>query len=155
MCAIVDNNVRHEVFGNSPSPAGKHFLNWLEQRGGTLVVGGKLLRDELGQYDHFRKWFPQAALSGSVKRVDDDSVDDASARLLARRLCRSDDPHILALAQVSGARLLFTNDRTLQGDFRDRRIIANPRGRIYTTVEHSDIRPAHRDLLNRADLCDL
>ena len=153
MCAIVDNNVRHEVFGDSPSPAGKHFLNWLEQRGGTLVIGGKLLRDELGQYDHFRKWFLQAALSGSVKRVADDTVDAASARLTERGLCRSDDPHILALAQVSGARLLFTNDRALQNDFTDRRILTNPRGRIYTTVEHSDIRPTHRSLLNRADLC--
>ena len=58
------------------------------------------------------------------------------------------------LAQVSGARLLFTNDRDLQRDFGDRRIIGGTRGRIYTTIERTDFRTAHRNLLKRADLCE-
>ena len=155
MCAILDNNVRHEVFGNNPSEAGKYFLDWLEQRGGTLVVGGKLLRDELGRYEHFMKWLPQALLAGTVKRIADSPVDTATERLIRQRICRSDDEHVLGLAQVSGARLLFTNDRALQQDFANRAIIGGTRGRIYTTVERNAIRPTHRSLLNRADLCDV
>ena len=86
--------------------------------------------------------------------VNDDDVDVETDAIRSQGICRSDDEHVLALARVSGARLLFTNDRDLQEDFRNRQIIAGTRGRIYTTVDYSDVRPTHRDLLNRSDLCD-
>ena len=38
MCAIVDANVRDEVFGNAASPAGKFFLDWLTSGKGKLVL---------------------------------------------------------------------------------------------------------------------
>ena len=154
MCAIVDNNVRHEVFGDDPTEAGQYFLDWLERRGGTLVVGGRLLRDELSGYQNFNSWLVQALIAGQARRIDDTAVDAATITLRGRQICRSDDEHILALAQVSGARLLFTNDRALQQDFRNRRIIGGTRGRVYTTVEYADIRTAHRNLLKRTDLCN-
>ena len=154
MCAIVDNNVRHEVFGDNPTEAGQYFLDWLEHRGGTLVVGGRLLRDELGGYQSFNSWLVQALIAGHARRIDDGKVGAATQALQEQQICRSDDEHVLALARISGARLLFTNDRALQQDFTDREIVGGTRGRIYTTVEHRDIRRSHRDLLNRADLCE-
>ena len=153
MCAIVDNNVRDQVFGaNSQSPAGRFFLDWLSSGRGRLVVGGKLLR-ELNGYSDFNRWLRTALARNRARQIDDDRVDAETEAIRARQICRSDDEHVLALAQVSGARLLFTNDRALQDDFTNRRIIPNPRGRIYTTVVHSDIRQTHRDLLDSADLC--
>ena len=153
MCAIVDNDVRDQVFGsNSQSPAGRFFLDWLSDGRGRLVVGGQLLR-ELNDSGDFKRWLQTALRRNSALAFDDDQVDAETEAIRARQICRSNDKHVLALARVSGARLLFTNDRALQDDFRNRRIIPNPRGRIYTTVEHSDIRPTHRDLLNRTDLC--
>ena len=153
MCAIVDNNVRHEVFGAAPTEAGQYFLDWLERGDGMLALGGRLLRDELSGYQNFNAWLVQALLAGQARRVNDGEVDAATEELKRRGICRSDDEHILALARVSGARLLFTNDRALQRDFRDREIIGGIRGRVYTTVERSDVRPAHRELLRRTDLC--
>ena len=153
MCAIVDNNVRHEVFGDNPTEAGRHFLDWLEQRGGILVVGGRLLRDELSGYQSFNSWLVQALIAGHARRIDDGEVDAATQALQEQRICRSDDEHVLALARISGARLLFTNDQDLQQDFTDRQIVGGTRGRIYTTIEHRDIRRSHRGLLNRTDLC--
>ena len=153
MCAIVDNDVRDQVFGsNSQSPAGRFFLDWLSDGRGRLVVGGQLLR-ELNDSGDFKRWLQTALRRNSALAFDDDQVDAETEAIRTRQICRSNDKHVLALARVSGARLLFTNDRVLQDDFRNRRIIPNPRGRIYTTVEHSDIRPTHRDLLNRTDLC--
>ena len=153
MCAIVDNNVRDQVFGaNSQSPAGRFFLDWLSDGRGRLVVGGQLLR-ELNEYSDFNRWLGTALARNRARRIDDDRVDAETEAIRARQICRSDDEHVLALAQVSGARLLFTNDRALQDDFTNRRIIRNPRGRIYTTVVHSDIRQTHRDLLDSPDLC--
>ena len=36
--------------------------------------------------------------------------------------CRSNDPHVIALAQINGARLLYSNDEALQKDFGDKRL---------------------------------
>ena len=40
MCAIVDANVAHEVFGTSQTPAGKRFYDWINEGQGRLVIGG-------------------------------------------------------------------------------------------------------------------
>ena len=156
MCAIVDANIRDQVFGDAQSEAGKFFLDWLlKPNGGTLALGGKL-RSELsndGRNRSFLRAYNQLRFNGRVRDIPDSVVDAETAALEARRVCRSNDAHVLALARVSGARLLYTNDQALQEDFGDSRIVANPRGRVYTTRLRSDVRPAHRELLERADLC--
>lgn len=154
MCAIVDNNVRDQVFGNNRPGAGEFFLNWLEERGGRLVVGGELLR-ELSGYSNFTDWLPQAILSGRAIVIPHEAVATETELLRAEGICRSNDAHVLALARLSGARLLFTNDQALQTDFRNRAIVGGVRGRIYTTRERSDVRRSHIDLLRRRDLCDI
>ena len=154
MCAIVDNNVRHEVFGthDTQTPAGKLFLDWLDSGRGVLVVGGHLRR-ELGEYRRFQLWLEAAVQFGRARQIDDAQVDRETDEMSSQGI-RSDDPHILALARISGARLLFTNDRDLQQDFGDIAIVQGMRGRIYTTVERSDVRRTHRQLLRRTDLCN-
>ena len=155
MCAILDNNVRHEVFGerDTQTPAGKHFLNWVERSPGRLVIGGELRR-ELSEYGRFLTWLRTATRRNVVRSIDDERVDDETRILREKGDCLSDDEHVLALARVSGARLLFTNDVDLQDDFKDRRIVdGNIRERIYTTREYSDVRRTHILLLRRTDLC--
>ena len=154
MCAIVDNNVRHEVFGthDTQTPAGKLFLDWLDSGRGVLVVGGHLRR-ELGEYRRFQLWLETAVQFGRARQIDDAQVDRETDEMSSQGI-RSDDPHILALARISGARLLFTNDRDLQQDFGDSAIVQGTRGRVYTTVERSDVRRTHRQLLRRTDLCN-
>ena len=155
MCAIVDNDVAHQIFGNRPTEAGRFFLQWLARRNGGILVAGGGLYKELSRNSAFLQFFNDRLQAGRARRVPDASVNTADDALRARRICLSNDTHVLALAQISGARLLFTNDRALQRDFRNPTIIGGARGRIYTTIERSDVRPTHRDLLNRADLCDL
>ena len=153
MCAIVDNNVRDQVFGeNSESPAGKLFLKWLSDGKGKLVVGGELLR-ELGEYGDFNRWLRTALVRNIAVAEDDSLVDNETTLIRELKMCRSNDEHILALARVSGARLLFTNDADLQTDFKDRNLVNNPRGVIYTTRQQQDVTRTHRDLLRRTDLC--
>lgn len=155
MCAIVDANVGHEVFGDAQSEAGRYFLDWLNRtNGGTLVIGGKL-REELGANLNFLRWLRAAVGQGRAISVNDDRVDAEAESLRAQGDCRSNDEHVLALARISGARLLFTNDRALQDDFRDHAIVSSVRGRIYTTRERPDVRRTHRDLLRRRDLCNV
>ena len=59
---------------------------------------------------------------------------------------RSDDPHILALAQVSGSRLLYSADMDLQQDFKNKDFINSPRGKVYSSL-------SHKRLLVGNDLC--
>ena len=152
MCAIIDNDVSHQVFGASPTEPGLLFRNWLgRSNGGIIVAGGRLFR-ELIQNPNFRSFFEARQQAGRAIRIPDSVVDAAEADLQSVET-RSNDRHVLALARVSGARLLFTNDRALQDDFRNTRIVPGTRGRIYTTVQHADVRPTHRNLLNRTDLC--
>ena len=153
MCAIVDNNVRDQVFGeDNNSPAGRLFLDWLSNGQGKLVVGGDLLR-ELDEYGDFNRWLRTALARNNALAVDDAVVDDETQALRQQGRCRSDDEHVIALARVSGARLLFTNDADLQTDFKDRNLISNPRGVIYTTRQRQDVTRTHRGLLRRNDLC--
>ena len=64
--------------------------------------------------------------------VDDDKVNEETTFLKENSLCESDDEHVIALAQVSGARLLYADDRKLEKDFRNKALIDTPRGKIYS-----------------------
>ncbi len=167
MCAVVDANVRDQVFGDAQAEAGNFFLDWLlKPNGGTLALGGKL-RDELsdgGRNRNFLRVYNQLRLGGRVKDIPDEQVDAETANLEARRICRSNDAHVLALARVSGARLLYTNDQSLQDDFNNPQIVSEPRGRVYTTLpiggrpyaaqrDAGILTGIHRQLLARTDHC--
>lgn len=154
MCAIVDNNVAPEVFGDNQTPAGKHFYDWLMRRnGGTLVAGGKLLR-ELSPNLKFKAVFGERLRAGRAKLVPDDAIKSALDDL-PNEFVKSDDHHVLALANVSGARLLFTNDSKLQDDFRNRRIIRGTQGRIYTTNQSTEVSDTHKSYFSgRWRLCE-
>lgn len=131
MCAILDANVAHEVFGN-PNDAGKAFLEWVTAGNHRLVIGGRN-RIELGERQGF---IGELIRRGNIRRFEDTKVNTITQQLLEGKACRSDDEHIIALAQVSGARLLYTNDQLLQKDFDKKELIDNPRGKVYST--HKD-----------------
>ena len=129
MCAILDANEVGEVFGSNSTAAGKVFFDWIDSGNGCLVVGGKLL-DELGKNSLFSRWAAQARRMGRLRVESYRTVNARTDEIVAIRVCRSDDEHVIALAQVGNVRLLYTNDRDLTDDFRDRSLI-NPRGRVY------------------------
>ena len=72
---------------------------------------------------------------GKILRESDETVNQREIDLADEGRCQSNDPHIIALAQVSGARLLYSNDKALQQDFKNQDLINNPKGKIYTTNE--------------------
>ena len=152
MCAIVDANVAHEVFGSDRPPAGERFFDWLSGPRGQLVVGGRL-RDELARDQKFVQWLRTALRNGHARSVADEAVEGHAEQLRREGVCKSNDLHVVALALVSGARLLYTNDAALIADFGRREIVASPRGKVYTTARYADGTDAHRRLLAARDLC--
>ena len=152
MCAILDANVVHEVFGKDGPPAGKAFFDRISSGRLRLVVGGKLL-EELEKNMRCRVWIQQARLAGVVHTVNNQAIDTDCDTLRTTGSCRSDDLHVIALARLSRARFLYSNDLSLHQDFKNRQLIDNPRGRIYSTHTGGQLRDSHRRLLTRSDLC--
>ena len=151
MCAILDNDVIHQVFGPRRPPAGQEFFKWVDAGKIHLVVGGKLRR-ELGANHAFKAWLQQKLNAGQATDIDDAVVDRVTAALVAAGSCRSNDQHVIALALCSNARLLYSNDADLHQDFKNRMLIDRPRGRIYSTLSSGDLQDSHRRLL-RTNRC--
>ncbi|MDM8549089.1 hypothetical protein QUF72_03380 [Desulfobacterales bacterium HSG2] len=72
--------------------------------------------------------------AGRAIRIPDESIYAEEKRI--KDMCRSDDPHIIALARVSGVRTLCSHDKTLHKDFKNRELISDPRGSVYQNPEH-------------------
>ena len=152
MCAIVDANVANEVFGPNPTPAGKMFFNWLNKGSNRLVVGGKQLEELEGGSPDFRDWAREVARSGNMKILNKNEVRKRTTQIEREKQYTSDDPHVLSLAQLSGTRLLYSNDCALQQDFKNRKLI-NPQGKVYSTLKNKNFTDAHKRRLSRKDLC--
>ena len=150
MCAIIDANVADQVFGQNRPEAGVKFFNWINTKG-RIIVGGNLLK-ELNRTSA-SKWVQEALLAGKTKVVNESDVNTRTEELRNGGECRSDDPHVLALAQVSGARLLYSNDKDLQKDFQNRKLIGSPRGNVYTTNKSKNFSTSHKRLLGKKGLC--
>ena len=155
MCAIVDANVVSEVFGSNLPPAGEKFFDWFNKGSGRLVVGGKLLEELEKSSADFRRWGQEAQLAGKMRIVNKNEVDARTGQIQSEGAIRSDDPHVIALAQVSGARLLYSNDGNLQQDFKNKSLIDDPRGKVYSTSGGGSFQRRHDRLLKDKNLCRL
>lgn len=167
MCAIVDTDVRHELY-TPGHEAGAKLYSWLAKGRGHLVVGGTQYRQELlgitpkakpkanrSNLTEFPRWMDELVRAGVIHDLDDSRIDQLAEEIEAGGILESNDSHIIALAQESGARLLFSNDSMLQTDFKNSGLLNSPRGKVYTTKCHKEFRPAHKRLLGRRDLCNL
>jgi len=151
MCAIVDASVIGELWDSGNSKAGRGFRRWVEGPNGSLVVGGKLTQ-ELDSRNATR-WIVQLNLAGKLITIDNQCVDEMTASLeqcspVDTMYCESNDHHIIALARISGARLLFSNDKELQQDFKNPRLVNKPRGTVYSTLETKTFAGRRRKLLS-------
>ena len=101
-----------------------------------VVYGGELRREYLKLSAVTDSMSHQA---GIAKLIPDKDVDAEDKEVKKQGQCTSNDTHVIALALVSKARLLCSADHGLHADFKNPRIISNPRGRIYQTREHVDL----------------
>ena len=152
MCAILDTSVVHKVFGDNLPEAGRKFFEWLNAGKDKLVVVGRLLQ-ELEKTYAFREWLKQALLAGRAVRFDDRRIGSETSTLERAESCQPNDPHVIALARISGARFLYSDDQALQRDFKDRTLIDNPGGIVYSTAKRNNFNSTHRSLLGRKNIC--
>lgn len=136
MCIIIDNDVRSDFFGVNPSPVAAVIRKWMDG-GGRMVTGGKNFR-ELSSSEAVRKQIADLFRDGKLRRISDQDADDETDRVRPR--CQSNDAHVVGLARISGARILFSNDAELIGDFGNRNLISAPRGRSIKSMFEGQFR---------------
>jgi hypothetical protein len=102
MCLIVDANLASIVFGPA-SPDFRPIIDWLTlpKKDGKLVIGGRL-KGELYKIEAARRFIASLLDAGRAKIIPDDVTDKETLRVAP--LCKSNDPHVIALAKISGAK---------------------------------------------------
>jgi len=138
VCLIVDASVAAAVFSSPPQPDFVPVLDWLEQRDGCVVYGGRLAT-ELARLEKARRYLRTLLQAGRALLFPDEAIRVEEATVIRTGLCRSNDSHVVALARVSGARTLCTDDGDLQRDFRNPRLLSHPRGSVYRRREHAGL----------------
>jgi len=140
MCVIIDANLACLIFRQSPHADFLPVFQWLHdlKKNGCLVFGGRLA-GQLFQVDVARRSLKALYQAGRAIRISDAEVCAEENRLIEEDLCRSNDPHVIALARISGARTLCSCDKDLHKDFKNCKLISNPRGSVYQTAKHAHL----------------
>lgn len=155
MCVIIDADVVSEIFRVLPltkedkrPEAGKEFFDWLDLNSDRLVIGGSKLKKELN-IESLQIWLQEVDRRGkrSKRKYDDREIDQRAKELRAQNACKSNDEHIIALAQISNARLLYSKDKCLHEDFGTKELIDRPRGKVYSTLKNPKFDSAKDNLL--------
>lgn len=141
MCMIVDVNVASKVFflPEDPDFCEVHESLFTGKMPNAKIVFGGHLGVEYSQSGKIRKMVLQLAAAGKAMRIDDHAVNNEQVQIANSGLCRSDDPHIIALARVSAVRLLCSHDRNLHSDFTNHLLLSNPRGKVYQNRSHTNL----------------
>jgi len=140
MCIIVDANKLGEFLAAPTHEDAEPIRRWLHRPGspGSLVYStdGKFA-SELG--NEAKRKLADYARAGRARLVPGSRFAKDEAQLKASGTLRSNDPHVLALARTSGVRLLYTGDQALIADFKDRRFLRSPRGRVYSGAANANL----------------
>ena len=134
MCLIVDANMAGKIFCASPGPDAEPVLDaWIKHRA-FLVAGGKLSTEYAKLSFAQRRFILELQRQGKMRTQNEQALRIAENHFKRQALV-SNDPHILALAHVSGARVLCSHDQKLHQDFTNRRLLQPP-GRVYQVRKH-------------------
>ena len=140
MCLILDAN-QYGAFLQPNNEEMKPVKNWLGKGGKIIYSPTTRLKREIKRSPKMERLFLKYMQAGQLKRISKDDVEKEENTLTSLRSnLISNDKHIIALAIVSGSKLLISNDKDLQADFKNR-----VKGKIYQGKRH-------RHLLNK-DTC--
>ena len=136
MCMIIDANRLGRFLADPVHEDAAPIRDWLDRRDGRIVysTGGKFSR-EVGR--GLRSKLAGYVRAGKAIFVPPERF--ANDEIALRPIISSDDPHVLALARATGVRLLYTADGDLTDDFKDKRFINGPRGKVYSRAVNADL----------------
>ena len=139
MLLIVDANCAPRTLCPKPDPDYEPVLAAVMMGKRKIAIGGSKQKLEYQKLTAVWKFLRTLEQAGRAKLISDSQVDDEELHVTQNIMIASDDPHILGLARVSGARLLCSHDQALHADFCNASIISNPRGKVYQNASHSNL----------------
>ena len=137
MCIIVDANRLGAFLADPPGEDAAPLRAWLDRGGRIVYSTGGVFAREVGRRTRDR--LLTYARAGRATLVSADRFADDERRLRADPDLRSDDPHVLALARAAGVRLLHTGDADLTADFKNKKFIDRPRGKVYSSAANAGL----------------
>ena len=137
MCrVIVDAHFIHEVVSKTCCQDLLPIRTAIMQRKLTLVYGGTKLRKEFASVQSQIASLDRAGRASLMPQTD---VDQEEMQIEESPHLTSNDAHIIAIARVSGSRLLCTNDKKLQTDFKNLNLLSSPKGNVYKNESHKHL----------------
>lgn len=127
MCLILDAN-KFSDYINPDDLDMAPVRRWMKSRGKIVYSPTEKLKQELDRHEMMRLQIDEYRKNGSLKQIPAQEVEIAKNSLPP---LQSDDPDIIALAQVAGVRLLVSGDINLHTDFKN--VIG---GSVYQTRNH-------------------
>ena len=143
MCIILDANIIATF--NDRKPESEPIRILVEKGKLKIAIGGKLT-EELSK-TRFLSTATVYSRLGFIKQFSSDLIEDQVSILRSKHasekvVIESNDIHVLALAIVSGSRLLYTSDKKLKSDFKKKKIIptrSGCSGKIYRDARDSKL----------------
>lgn len=134
MCLIVDANLCSILFKQTADKSYEKLRQAIFSNRLLLVHGGKLTQEY--RVAGVLKVIALLSQSGKAFRVSDKLIEAQLLKIKGR--CTSNDEHVIALARADRQRahLLCTNDEALRTDFKNKSLVDNPRGTIYSPTRH-------------------
>ena len=129
MCikTIVDASAFRHFLEPSRNSAGHQLRRWIDRGDGVVVYSPDhtVYADELNRYIDVRNLLRDYSQRGRAVDIDGTLIQAVLDQIPDRPVRRSNDPHVLALAEVSRATVLFSCDGNLRQDFADHQVLCN------------------------------
>lgn len=139
MCIIVDANCASSVFISQSCADFKPVRAAILGGKATGVYGGKLTKEYRKLIQVWRV-IVQLDRAGRMRLISSEDIDKCLETIQDK--CRSNDPHIIALALASKVRLLCSHDQRLHEDFTNPKLL-KPKGNVYQNTSHTGLIRRH------------
>jgi rRNA-processing protein FCF1 len=141
MCIIVDASCLHHIANFTE--CGRPIMRWLlnPQKLAGLIVGGKLYDElrrssfERTRKEEFYRTLKVLSEAGRLHNFRGGEVDQKTEEIRSGGI-RSNDPHVIALAIISKCNVVFTEDKDLARDLKDRAVVTH-KVSIYKNQNHT------------------
>lgn len=144
MCVIIDANCFSSVFDKTDK---KHhefsdILRWITEGEGKIVYGGEKYKEELRKAYKYIRIFRLLKESKRAVEVCDRKVNAAQKQAESLKAHKDfDDPHLIAIASVSGCKIICTKEKRAIPFLKDPNLY--PKGctppSLYTSSRNKDL----------------
>lgn len=141
MCAILDTNTFGR-FRNESDENLEPVRKWLRQRNGRIVYSNTEKYKKEWKRGGMEDWIRERSRSAQYRLISE-GVQEKENELKGK--INSDDEHIIALAMVTGVKVLISyseyesgqsGDGDLFDDFKDKNLVG---GKVYTKKSHAHL----------------